>query len=144
LLPLRLALLAPCTAGPGRLALRQERPKLFAVAESPAFAIADPLDEPGHFPAALHTAAVDANDVAVQGLAFPGSRRAQAQDTGPPVTDRIQIEIRVRREVRGTRYEALGLERFRLAPHASPLTIFQGVSHSHSMSSQATRSVTAT
>jgi hypothetical protein len=84
-------LLAPYTAAPGRLAVRQERPKLFAVAERLAFAIADTLDEPGQFPAALHAAPVYPNDVAVQGLAFPASRHVQTQDTPSPVTDRIQI-----------------------------------------------------
>jgi len=88
---LRPALLAPYTAPPGRLAVRQERPKLFAVAESLALAIADSLDEPGQFPAALHTAPVYPYYVAVQGLAFPGSRRVRVQDIASPVTDRIQI-----------------------------------------------------
>lgn len=49
----------------------QEPPKLFAVAKSLAFAIADTLDEPGQFPAALYTAPVDPDEVAVQGGAFP-------------------------------------------------------------------------
>ena len=70
-LPLCLAaLLVPHTASPGRVAIRQERPELFAVAESLAFAIADTLNKPGQFPAALHTAPVYPNDVAVQDLAF--------------------------------------------------------------------------
>jgi len=88
---LSLALLAPYTASPGRLAVRQERPKLFTVAECLAFTIADTLDERGQFPAALHAAPVYPNDVAVQGLAFPVSRRVRAQVTHSPVTDRIQI-----------------------------------------------------
>ena len=84
--------LAPHAALPGWLAARQKRPKLFAVAEGQPFAITDALDEPGQFPAALGTAPVDPNDVAVQGLAFRGSQRVQAQHTGSPVTDRIQIQ----------------------------------------------------
>ena len=86
------ALLAPCTALSGRLAVRQKRPKLLAAAKSLAFAIADTLNKPGQFPAALHAAPVYPNDVAVQGLAFPGSRRVRAQSTPSPVTDRIQIQ----------------------------------------------------
>jgi hypothetical protein len=93
-----LALLAPYTTPPGWLAVRQEPPKLFAIAESLAFAIADTLYEPGQFPTALHTAPVYPNYVAVQGLAFPGSRRVQDQHTASPVTDRIQIQMTVNRE----------------------------------------------
>jgi hypothetical protein len=95
---LRFALLAPYTTPPGRLAVRQERPKLFAVPESLALTIADTLDEPGQFPTALHTAPVYPDDVAVQGLAFPGSRHARTKHTASPVTDRIQIQITVNRE----------------------------------------------
>jgi len=74
------------------LTVRQERPKFFAVAESLALAIADTFDEPGQFPATLRTAPVDPNDVAIHGLAFPGSRRVRTQNTPSPVTDRIQIQ----------------------------------------------------
>jgi hypothetical protein len=91
-LPLCPALFAPHAALPGRLAVRQERPKFFAGAESLALAIADTLSEPGQFPAAFHTAPVYPNDVTVQGLASPGSRRVRSQDTPSPVTDRIQIQ----------------------------------------------------
>jgi hypothetical protein len=85
-------LLVRCSAFPGRPTVRQECPKLLTASECLTFAIADALDEPGQFPAAIHIAPVDPNDVAVHSLAFPGSRRTQAQDTGSPVTDRIQIQ----------------------------------------------------
>ena len=73
------------------MTLRQKSPKLFAVAESLTFAISDLFDESGQLLAALYPAPVDPDDVAVQGQVLPGSRRITSQDTGSPVTDRIQI-----------------------------------------------------
>jgi hypothetical protein len=51
--------------------LCQKSPKLFAVAESLAFAVSDSLDESGQLSATFYTAPVDPDDVAVQRGAFP-------------------------------------------------------------------------
>ena len=72
MLRLRLAALPGfCATSPQRVTLGQKSPKLFAVAESLAFAVSDSLDESGQLPAVLYPAPVDPDDVAIQGSPLP-------------------------------------------------------------------------
>jgi len=77
---LRVAMLLVLRSGSSESpAIGQKCPKLFAAAECLPFAVADTLYKAGHFSTAFRTAPINSDNVAIQGLPFPGSRRLEAR-----------------------------------------------------------------
>ena len=72
-------LLMLCSDSSVPLPTGQKFPKLFAAGECLPFAVADTLYEAGHFSPAFPTAPINSDDVAIQGLPFPGSRPLEAR-----------------------------------------------------------------